>query len=50
MKPEISTAVMIERLRALASESQDGVLLSSAVSRTAMLAAAPQLDRKDGDA
>lgn len=40
MKPEISTAVMIERLRVLASESQDGVLLSSAVSRIELLLAA----------
>ncbi|WP_411910294.1 hypothetical protein [Pectobacterium versatile] len=40
MKPEMSTAVMIERLRALASESPDGVLLSSAVSRIELLLAA----------
>ncbi|MEI7261305.1 hypothetical protein [Pectobacterium carotovorum] len=40
MKPEMSTAVMIERLRVLASESQDGVLLSSAVSRIELLLAA----------
>lgn len=40
MKPEMSTAVMIERLRALASEGQDGVLLSSAVSRIELLLAA----------
>lgn len=39
MKSEMSTAVMIERLRALASESQDG-LLSSAVSRIELLLAA----------
>ncbi|URG50598.1 hypothetical protein IG609_008920 [Pectobacterium quasiaquaticum] len=40
MKPEMSTVVMIERLRALASESQDSVLLSSAVSRIELLLAA----------
>ncbi|MCA6954803.1 hypothetical protein [Pectobacterium polaris] len=40
MKPEMSTAVMIERLRALASESQDSVLLSSAASRIELLLAA----------
>ncbi|MEQ9832140.1 hypothetical protein [Pectobacterium versatile] len=40
MKPEMSTAVMIERLRALASESQDSVLLSSVASRIELLLAA----------
>ncbi|MCL6399103.1 hypothetical protein EXT62_19780 [Pectobacterium carotovorum subsp. carotovorum] len=40
MKPEMSTAVMIERLRALASESQDSVLLRSVASRIELLLAA----------
>ncbi len=40
MKPEISTAVMIERLRALVPESQDGALLNQVANRIELLLAA----------
>ncbi|WP_323660598.1 hypothetical protein [Pectobacterium versatile] len=37
MKPEMSTAVMIERVRALAPESQDGALLNQVANRIELL-------------
>ncbi|MDY4380370.1 hypothetical protein SOV92_21620 [Pectobacterium brasiliense] len=37
MKPEISTAVMIERLRALIPDSQDGALLNQVANRIELL-------------
>ncbi|MEF9678936.1 hypothetical protein QX227_22985 [Pectobacterium aroidearum] len=40
MKPEMSTAVMIERLRALVPESQDGALLNQVANRIELLLAA----------
>lgn len=40
MKPEMSTAVMIERVRALAPESQDGALLNQVANRIELLLAA----------